>query len=84
MPIYRYKCWRCDYYRECWNSPVNPLPVPCTNCGDLEMTKVPHGAISVTWNGNKPSDGGITPLVQQMIADAPRARDELTAQKEQE
>jgi len=45
------------------------------------MRRIPQG-FRVNWGGNKPSDGGVTPLVEQMIADAPRQRDEMQARKE--
>jgi hypothetical protein len=45
------------------------------------MHKKPQ-AVRVVWNGNKPSDGGVTEVVKQLQADAPRRRDKIQEYKE--
>ena len=49
-------------------------------CG-LTMLRVPQ-SFRVNWNGRAPSAGDISPVVQQMIDNAPRGRDEYKKRKE--
>ena len=80
MPKYLYKCPRCGLLRVISHMVDYAGSVECETCqGD--MVKKPQ-SVAVVWHGNKPSDGGVTPYVEQMIADAPRQRDELQARKE--
>jgi hypothetical protein len=44
------------------------------------MEKKPQ-TMNVNWNGNKPSNGGVTDYVRQLEAAAPRLRDELTEKR---
>jgi len=80
MPQYLYRCTNCGaeaYITHGVNADLLPT---CNSCYRV-MRKVPQ-VVSVVWNGNKPSDGGVTPLVEHMIADAPRQRDVLQMKKE--
>ena len=80
MPEYLYKCPWCGNGSNERHSMEITSGVICRKCGAV-MQKVPQ-MVSVNWGGNKPSDGGTPPLVSQMIADAPRQRDEMQARKE--
>ena len=80
MPTYVYKCRECQTQLTLTALTYVPGEQVCKDCGE-NMHRVPQ-SIFVNWQGNKPSDGGVTPLVQQMIADAPRRRDEMQARKE--
>ena len=82
MPTYLYKCKECQTMLELTTLTYVPGERVCKGCG-ANMHRVPQ-TFNVNWNGNKPSDGGVTPYVQQMIADAPRQRDEFQARKELE
>lgn len=81
MPQYLYKCPYCDHEREIIHSMDSTAVIQCESCLAFGMNKKPQ-SIEVVWNGNKPSDGGVTQLVSNMIADAPQRRDELAAHKE--
>ena len=82
MPTYLYKCMYCSLQEEV-NHKAYDLPViRCESC-NVAMIKAPQ-QVAINWNGPKPSDGGITPLVKNMIADAPRQRDEMQARKEED
>ena len=80
MPIYLYKCSNCGRGITVFHPMDDSSIVQCRECFGV-MFKAPQ-LVSVNWGGNKPSDGGVTPLIKQMIADAPRRRDEMQARKE--
>ena len=80
MPTYLYKCSECGECGEVFHRAGASIITRCNRCDGI-MNRSPI-AVAVNWNGPKPSDGGITPLVRNMIADAPRQRDEMQARKE--
>lgn len=82
MPTYLYRCPHCATVQEVIHEVGHLASPPCEWCNSV-MRKIPQ-QFAVNWHGNKPSDGGITPYVRQMIADAPRQRDEFQARKELE
>ena len=82
MPTYLYKCSGCGIKGEVVHSANASIVTRCDRCSAI-MNRSPI-AVAVNWQGNKPSDGGVTPLVQQMITDAPRQRDEMQERKELE
>ena len=81
MPTYLYKCPKCQTKLNFSTLGYIPGEKVCKGCG-ANMRRVPQ-AFNFTWGGNKPSAGGVTPLVEKMIADAPRQRDEMQARKEE-
>ena len=79
MPLYLYRCPNCgnEEYRQ--HAMDYAHGVVCQRCHSW-MAKRPQ-TITVNWNGNKPSDGGVTDYVRQLEADAPRIRDGLTEKR---
>ena len=81
MPTYVYKCPECQTKLELTTLGYVPKKhKTCRGCG-AQMNRIPQ-LFNVNWGGNKPSGGDVTPLVSQMIADAPRQRDKMQARKE--
>lgn len=80
MPRYLYKCPECETEMLLATIGFVPGDKNCKNCG-AEMRRIPQ-AFYVNWNGNKPSDGGVTQAVKHLVDDAPRRRDELQQYKE--
>ena len=74
MPQYQYKCAGCDHEKEVGHQMFGGLPIMC-DCGS-RMHKVPTMP-SVNWNGAKPSQGGLHPLVEQLNATYDQRVDEF-------
>ena len=81
MPIYLYRCPVCNKEREIAHAMLDDSVYACPFCGHAPMAKIPASMPMVSWNGRKPSDGGVTDYVNQLTANAPRRRDELTEQR---
>jgi len=80
MPTYLYKCEHCGLIRTTKHGAYESPKVYCDECnGEMHRKPVPF---AVNWNGNKPSDGGITDAVKQLEADAPRRRDKVAEYKD--
>lgn len=82
MPLYRYRCYKCDFVRDCHNSMTDPLPVYCDRC-TATMEKIPAGMPAVNWGMPKPSDGGLHPVVEQLNATYDARRDAFAKKKEE-
>lgn len=82
MPRYLYKCPYCGQERQIVHSMTDKQLVVCERCEAVGMHKVPQN-VAVNWNGRKPSDGGVTPLVSDILADTPRRVDEFAQIKEE-
>lgn len=80
MPSYLYTCSTCKALKSCAHGMHDEPTIYCPFCGS-PMHKKPQ-AVRVVWNGNKPSDGGVTDYVTALEADAPRRRDKIQEYKE--
>lgn len=80
MPQYLYKCDGCGKEVSINHGMTSVITFRCIDCS-LPMHKVPQPVL-VTWNGPKPSAGGVSDYMQNLIADAPRRRDEMAQKKE--
>lgn len=75
MPIYLYKCPVCEKEDYRTHSATFELPIVCNECRAW-MFKKPQ-PVSVNWNGNKPSDGGVTDLVRAMNKNSSEIKEQL-------